>query len=243
MEFIMANSLLFESLIHLLSQFESRNAHGQNAVLLLTLLVQYRKYESTNPYIVKLSLLDEELALHGYGQVITMNLAAYNQNYENHLGDQPHSGWLSSLTSMVGNMFVSEETPMRPDQLRACNAALLALYEAVHLNRNFIATLGHYQTEDTVSNNFEVQPTTPVSSSASNDGDQTPTTPGGSQNTTIVQADEVVSGTPSNILVTFLEYCSIVMQVIKSYSYSREDQTVTYYFRILSQKPQSARLS
>ena len=118
-------------------------AHGQNAILLLTLLVQYRKYESNmNPYIVKLSILDDELSLHGYGQVITICLASYNQNYENSLSDQPHSGWLSSFTSMVGNMFVSDEAHVRPDQLRACNAALLALYEAVHLNRNFIATLG-----------------------------------------------------------------------------------------------------
>ena len=65
------------------------------------------------------------------------------------MSDQPHSGWFSSITSMVGNMFVSDDGPVRPDQLRACNFALLALYEAVHLNRNFIATLGHYQTEST----------------------------------------------------------------------------------------------
>ena len=94
------------------------------------------------PYIVKLSILDDELSLHGYGQVITLSLASYNQHYENSLSDQPHSGWLSSFTSMVGNMFVSDEANVRPDHLRACNAALLALYEAVHLNRNFIATLG-----------------------------------------------------------------------------------------------------
>ena len=34
----MSNSILFESLIHLLSITESRIAHGQNAILLLTLL-------------------------------------------------------------------------------------------------------------------------------------------------------------------------------------------------------------
>jgi hypothetical protein len=142
MELIMANSV-FESLIHLLTHTESRAIHGHNAVLLLTLLVQYRKYESNNPYIVKLSILDEELALHGYGHVITTSLATYNQSYESSLSDQPNSGWLSSITSMVGNMFVSDEGHVRIEQLRACNAVLLALYEAVHLNRNFIATLGN----------------------------------------------------------------------------------------------------
>ena len=210
LEFIMTNSLLFESLIHLLTNTESRNSHGKNAVLLLTLLVQYRKYDSTNPYIVKLSLLDDELSLHGYGQVITTSLGSYNQSYEASLSDQPHSGWFSSITSMVGNMFVSDDGPVRPDQLRACNAALLALYEAVHLNRHFIATLGHYQTESAVNNE-------PSSSTVTNESDQSaPTTPNGSQGS--VPSEEIISGTPSNLLVTFLEYCSIAMQDTKSES-------------------------
>ena len=206
LEFIMTNSLLFESLIHLLTNSESRNAHGRNAVLLVTLLVQYRKYDSTNPYIVKLSLLDNELSLHGYGQVITASLGSYNQSYEASLSDQPHSGWFSSITSMVGNMFVSDETAARPDQLRACNAALLALYEAVHLNRNFIATLGHYQTESTTNE--------PIVNNESSDT-SAPTTPNGSNSEA---TEELVSGTPSNLLVTFLEYCSIAMQDTKSES-------------------------
>ena len=61
---------------------ESRALHGPSAVLLLTILVQYRKYESANPYVVKLSILDQELALHGYGQVITSSLISYTQAYE-----------------------------------------------------------------------------------------------------------------------------------------------------------------
>ena len=144
LDYLMTNSV-FESLVHLLSRAESRALHGHSAVLLITVLVQYRKYESDNPYIVKLSILDQELALHGYGQVITSSLVSYVQNQESALGEQPSgnsSSWLSSFTSMVGNMFVSEEGSPRIEQMKARNAVLLALYEAVHLNRNFIATLG-----------------------------------------------------------------------------------------------------
>ena len=82
--------------------------------------------------------------------------------------------------------------------------------EKIHSLTFSYLTLGHYQTEDTL-NTIERPPST------SNDDDQTPTTPGGSQSgsTTI---EEIISGTPSNLLVTFLEYCSIVMQDTKSES-------------------------
>ena len=73
--------------------------------------------------------------------------------------------------------------------------------------RNFIATLGHYQTEATAMTNLDSQSTN------STDGDQTPTTPSGSQSGIIPTEEISVSGTPSNLLVTFLEYCSIAMQV------------------------------
>lgn len=62
----------------------------------------------------------------------------------------------------------------------------------------------------------------PPSISSTNDGEEqtAPTTPSGSSqgggSTTLIE--EIISGTPSNLLVTFLEYCSIVMQDTKSES-------------------------
>ena len=69
--------LIFLIFIQLLRDTAARNHHGHDAVLLLTLLVNYRKHESANPYIVKLSILDDELALNGYGQVISSSLTEF----------------------------------------------------------------------------------------------------------------------------------------------------------------------
>ena len=59
----------------LLGEAGHRKMHGRNAVTVLALLVQYRKYESSNPYILQLSILDQEIVLHGYSHVVTSSLA------------------------------------------------------------------------------------------------------------------------------------------------------------------------
>ena len=65
-------SSVYESLIHLLSRSESRLKHGHSAVLLLAVLVQFRKNESTNPYKLKLSILDQ-----GGNSINILNLSQF----------------------------------------------------------------------------------------------------------------------------------------------------------------------
>ena len=146
LEYLMINTV-FDSLVGILGTGVDRQRHGHSAVTVLALLVQYRKYESSNPYILQLSILDQELVLHGYSRVVTSSLGEYTAAYEASIGENTGSSWLGAFTNMVGNMFVSEDSQIRNEKMRSHNPSLLALYEIVHLNRNFISTLAHYQSE------------------------------------------------------------------------------------------------
>ena len=76
----MFNNSIFEALIQIISSSSGRALLGSDALLLLTILLQYQKYDSENPYIVKLSILDDEMALTGLAQVMLSSLADYNRS-------------------------------------------------------------------------------------------------------------------------------------------------------------------
>ncbi|KAJ8670612.1 hypothetical protein QAD02_001871 [Eretmocerus hayati] len=194
LDYIMSSSI-FESLIQLLRDTSSRNQHGYNVVLILTLLVNYRKHESANPFIVKLSILDDELALNGYGQVISSSLSAFCKQFDQ-LKPDVQVSWLSSLTSMIGNIFVGEEES-KSQQIRENNALLLALYEATHLNRNFVTTLAYTQS-DTSS---PPSPNNTLSTKQALMG---------------VQMSDINTTQPFNLLAIFFQYCSIVIQATRT---------------------------
>ncbi|KAF5276242.1 hypothetical protein FQR65_LT04047 [Abscondita terminalis] len=210
-EYIMFTSM-FECLMQLLCDTHYRQIHGHDVVILLTLLVNYRKYDAANPYIVKLSILDDELALNGYGQVITAALMEFCRQFNLQHLEAQNASWLSSLTNIVGNMFISEEGGIRTQQIRANNALLLALYEAIHLNRNFITTLAQTQTDTS-------SPPSPIN------------TLNASQPVPDLSTVVDIMAQPSNLLVTFFQYCSIVMQDTKSEAGAN---TVKLCFLILS---------
>ncbi|XP_055377686.1 armadillo-like helical domain-containing protein 3 isoform X2 [Condylostylus longicornis] len=200
MEYLMMHSL-FDILIRLLSDSSLRAQHGHDIVVLLTLLVNYRKHEAANPYIVQLSILADELALNGYGQMISSSLIDFCRQYMQNLSNVQSSSWFSSLSNIVGNMFVSDEGYERVQQIKANNALLLALYEAVHLNRNFITTLAHTQTESSAP---------PSPSNTLNANQPVPDL----SNAPILDITQY----PSNLLVAVFQYCSIVMQDNKNES-------------------------
>ncbi|XP_014212015.1 UPF0668 protein C10orf76 homolog [Copidosoma floridanum] len=193
LDFVMSSSV-FESLIQLLRETAARNEHGYNVVLILTLLVNYRKHESANPFIVKLSILDDELALNGYGQVISSSLSTFCRQFDQ-LKPDVQVSWLSSLTNMIGNIFVGEEEA-KSQQIRENNALLLALYEATHLNRNFVTTLAYTQSDTS-------SPPSPNNTLNAN------------QKLLGFQAPDVTTQ-PVNLLAVFFQYCSIVIQATKT---------------------------
>ncbi|RZF43949.1 hypothetical protein LSTR_LSTR006757 [Laodelphax striatellus] len=204
LEYIMMNSI-FETLIQLLTDGASRISHGHDVVLLLTLLVNYRKHEAANPYIVKLSILDDQLALNGYGQVITGSLSEFCHQFTLQQTEPQAGSWLfSSISNIVGSMFVSEEGGIRTQQMRAKNGVLVALYEAVHLNRNFVTTLAQAQSDPSTLVSAPDPSSNPTSSPT------TPSTPPPPPPSLLATLPE-----PSNLLVTFFQYCSIVMQDTK----------------------------
>ncbi|XP_021573693.1 UPF0668 protein C10orf76 homolog isoform X2 [Carlito syrichta] len=159
LEYVMINSI-FEAILQILSHPPSRREHGHDAVVLLALLVNYRKYESVNPYIVKLSIVDDEATLNGMGLVIAQALSEYNRQYKDK-EEEHQSGFFSALTNMVGSMFIADAHEKISVQTN--EAILLALYEAVHLNRNFITVLAQSHPEmGLVTTPVNPAPTTPA---------------------------------------------------------------------------------
>lgn len=108
LEYVMINSI-FEAILQILSHPPSRREHGYDAVVLLALLVNYRKYESVNPYIVKLSIVDDEATLNGMGLVITQALSEYNRQYKDK--EEEHQSGFFFCFNKYGGQHVHSRRP------------------------------------------------------------------------------------------------------------------------------------
>lgn len=145
------------------------------------------------------------LFLVSYGQMISSSLIDLCRQYTQNLSEMHHgsaSSWLHSLSNIVGNMFVSDCD--RVQQIRANNALLLALYEAVHLNRNFITTLSHtHETSSPPSPSNTLNANQPAPDLAS-----APVTP---------TALDVAPQYPTNLLVAMFQYWLVARLQISNY--------------------------
>uniref|UniRef100_H0X1Q9 Armadillo like helical domain containing 3 n=1 Tax=Otolemur garnettii TaxID=30611 RepID=H0X1Q9_OTOGA len=208
LEYVMINSI-FEAILQILSHPPSRREHGYDAVVLLALLVNYRKYESVNPYIVKLSIVDDEATLNGMGLVIAQALSEYNRQYKDK-EEEHQSGFFSALTNMSWLYLGTDAVKHRTVRFKLITneAILLALYEAVHLNRNFITVLAQSHPEIGLV-------TTPVSPAPTTPATPLGTTPPSSDVISSVELPLDADVQTSNLLITFLKYSSIVMQDTK----------------------------
>ncbi|KAG5894079.1 hypothetical protein JTB14_003936 [Gonioctena quinquepunctata] len=142
-EYIMI-SPLFDCLVKLLCDVPTRQRHGYEVVLIITLLVNYRKYDAANPFVVKLSILDDELALNGYGQVITSSLSEFCNQYNLEHAENQNVSWFSSLTNIVGNMFISEEGGFRMQQDIPDLSAAPASFDVTTQPSNLLVTFFQY---------------------------------------------------------------------------------------------------
>lgn len=100
--------------IQIVSDSTGRSLYGRDALLLLTILLQYKKYDAENPFIVKLSILDDEMALTGLAQVMSSSLAEYNRNYANSRREQEgESSWWNNVGNMISNLMIGDEERRR----------------------------------------------------------------------------------------------------------------------------------
>lgn len=197
LEYFMMNSV-FEALLEILSHPDAREQHGYDAAVVLALLVNYRKHEAANIYVIKLSVLDNEIALNGLGCVVSSIFTEYIKQYAQPV-EEP-KGILQAVTSWVGGILAPPEVTLT--KVRVSEAALLVLYEAVHLNKHFHTILTHTRSIST--------PTTPTTPTPA--VDRNLPVPGSPS----IANERVVMATQAmNLLGTLLSFSSIVLQNIK----------------------------
>ncbi|CDW57376.1 DUF1741 domain containing protein [Trichuris trichiura] len=188
-EFLITEDI-FETLLVLLESTTERRLFGISVAIMLTFITNFRKSERNNQFMMSLSILDRDLALNGYSMALAGELNAMNLNFKREIESQKPN-MLASVAHMFNQLFVStpeQQTPVVQINL----SVLLALYEAVHLNRYFITTLVTLPLADSV----------PTASSSEEEDDEAVVNDGTSQ-----------LGT--NLCASFLSYCSCLFYDLK----------------------------
>lgn len=196
---------LVDTLLDFLSTSEARRSStcllGYKIIFFMVILTNYRKHTESNLYKMKLSIEDNEVTLAGLAQVMSTSLAEFNGKHHIKLQANAKTGLFSSITNIVGNMFVPDEGLVdRKNNIRSRNAALLAFYEVIHLNRSFISLLTSAEFYEPP--NLEDEETADQLDSSINT--IVPATNNGDSG--LVSCD-----VPTNLFCSFIEFSSIVM--------------------------------
>ncbi|KFD57504.1 hypothetical protein M513_01607 [Trichuris suis] len=188
-EFLMTEDI-FETLLVLLESTAERRLFGISVAVMLTFITNFRKSERNNQFMMSLSILDRDLALNGYSMALASELSAMNLNFKRQIENHKPS-MLASMAHVFNQLFTS--TPEQQVPVVQINVSvLLALYEAVHLNRYFITTLVTLPLADSV-------PTASLSEE---------------ENGEVVVSDGT-SQLGTNLCASFLSYCSCLFYDLK----------------------------
>jgi len=127
---------MWQSLCRIVITPNLRLSLGPQALSLLALLLNYRKHEYNNPYIIKLMSLDDQLVLNGFGEI----MLAYVGDYNSRLLSVKGQSYTEVVTSWIYWTYPSQELECatKPEVVLPL---LLCLYELIHLNRSFITVL------------------------------------------------------------------------------------------------------
>ena len=87
-EYLMTENI-FEPLIRMvhLHRINGEETNSYDIVMIIILLCNYRKNQSTNPYIVQLSILADELILNSFSSIINGRLINFSRNYSSGKGN------------------------------------------------------------------------------------------------------------------------------------------------------------
>eukprot|EP00037_Helgoeca_nana_P016321 m.153648 g.153648 ORF g.153648 m.153648 type:complete len:712 (+) comp23464_c0_seq1:121-2256(+) len=138
---------IFDELIQLLRK-EDRAQHGHHTLLLLGLLLSYRRNDadSVNPYTNALREMQDPVSLNAIGAVVSSFLVERNREWAS-LADSDGGashGVLSNVGSFFSKLFdVPEEAPTLKIDPAHSAALMLPLYQIVRLNPAFVNVVTH----------------------------------------------------------------------------------------------------
>ena len=214
LDIMMGDNNFFGELIALFTSKASREHHGDQAIALLGLLANYKKFEIANPYAEGLAAVSDDVVLSGLASVMCRLFTEKNREWTAlHEYKKPEGFFTSIISGIFGSSDPADNTPFKPDVPDA-GAALLALYETVRLNPNFVTVITHTSILEAPSSP-RGKAGSPSASVAATDGAEAASAGadgggGGGGSSGAGAAESAPQAQEANLLSTFLTFCSFV---------------------------------